>query len=601
MAAIHASLVSLVQAGDRIVATNAVYGSTRSQLVNVLGPLGIRTDFVDATDHDAVAAALAAGPVRVLYTETLSNPTMVVADHAALADLAHRHGAAYVVDNTFASPYVCRPLEHGADLVIESATKYIGGHSDVLAGTVAGRGDLVAAVGRVQVDTGATLAPLAAFLVMRGLATLGVRLDRHAATSTALARWLERQDGVRHVRHPLLPSHPAADVVARQFHGGSGMFAFELEGGRPAARAFVDALTIPALTASLGSIHTMIVHPPSTTHRQLNDAELAAAGIGPGLLRCSIGLEDVDDLLADFTHGPRSRPRGDARAGDRLGASDRDDRGRSGRAPFDRPEPARPRRACAVATADVRRLRGRPDHLPRARCGGRHDDPPAARLRVPLRDRLRGPDGRDPRAVRPAVRDRRRRGPRAPRGLPGVPLAVVQRRAGRPRALDRVLHDQPDPPPVARRVGRARGSAGPVLRPEAAGPRTDARRVAGRRPARLSQAWLPASRGRGRRRDALRLRRPEQVLEARDAVHAPRADHLPARGRGQLPAGRRAGPGGRGGPVAHGPAHRHARPAARQEPGLRCSGHGHRQSHRLHDGRSRSTATGRRSRARQSA
>ena len=303
MAAIHASLVSLVRAGDRIVATNAVYGSTRSLLVNVLGPLGIRTDFVDATDHDAVAGALGAGPARVLYAETLSNPTMVVADHAALADLAHRHGAVYVVDNTFASPYVCRPAEFGADLVVESATKYIGGHSDVLAGTVAGRGDLVAGVGRVQIDTGGTLAPLAAFLVMRGLATLGVRLDRHAATSAALARWLERQDGVPHVRHPLLTSHPAADIVARQFHGGSGMFAFELDGGRPAARAFVDALTVPALTASLGSIHTMIVHPPSSTHRQLNEDELAEAGIGPGLLRCSIGLEDVDDLLADFTMG----------------------------------------------------------------------------------------------------------------------------------------------------------------------------------------------------------------------------------------------------------------------------------------------------------
>jgi cystathionine beta-lyase/cystathionine gamma-synthase len=303
MAAIHASLVSLARAGDRIVSTNAVYGSTRSLLVNVLGPLGIRADFVDPTDHDAVAAALAVGPVRILYAETLSNPTMVVVDHAALAGLAHRHGAAYVVDNTFASPYVCRPLEHGADLVVESATKYIGGHSDVLAGTVAGGAELIAEVRRVQIDTGAALAPLAAFLVLRGLATLGVRLDRHAATSAALAGWLERQDGVRHVRHPLLPSHPGNAIVARQLHGASGMFAFELEGGREAARAFVDALQIPARTASLGSIHTMVVHPPSTTHRQLDDAELAAAGIGPGLLRCSIGLEDGDDLLADFAAG----------------------------------------------------------------------------------------------------------------------------------------------------------------------------------------------------------------------------------------------------------------------------------------------------------
>ena len=303
MAAIHASLVSLARTGDRIVASNAVYGSTQSLLVNVLGPLGIRTDFVDATDHDAVAAALAAGPARILYAETLSNPTMIVVDHAALAGLARRYGASYVVDNTFASPYVCRPLEHGAELVIESATKYIGGHSDVLAGTVAGPAELIARVRQVQIDTGAALAPFAAFLVLRGLATLGVRLDRHAATSAALAGWLERQDGVRHVRHPLLPSHPGSDIVARQFHGASGMFAFELDGGRPVARAFMDALQIPARTASLGSIHTMVVHPPSTTHRQLDDAALAVAGIGPGLLRCSIGLEDVDDLLADFAAG----------------------------------------------------------------------------------------------------------------------------------------------------------------------------------------------------------------------------------------------------------------------------------------------------------
>jgi len=300
MAAIHASLLALVRAGDRILCTRAVYGSTRSLLLNVLASLGVRTDFVDAADPDAVRAALAGEPARVLYAETISNPTMVVVDHAALAAIAHDHGTTYVVDNTFASPFVCRPVELGADLVIESATKYIGGHSDVLAGTVAGRADLIAAVRRVQVDTGATLAPLAAYLVLRGLATLAVRLERHAATSMALAGWLERQDGVDRVIHPLLPSHPQHALAARQLDGSSGMFAFELSGGRPAARAFIDSLTLPARTASLGSIHTMVVHPPSTTHRQLDDAALAEAGIGPGLLRCSIGLEDHDDLQADF-------------------------------------------------------------------------------------------------------------------------------------------------------------------------------------------------------------------------------------------------------------------------------------------------------------
>jgi methionine-gamma-lyase len=204
------------------------------------------------------------------------------------------------VDNTFASPYVCRPLELGADLVVESATKYLGGHSDVLAGAVAGSADFIREVRRVQIDTGATLAPFAAFLVLRGIATLGVRLERHAASATALATWLERQDGVTRVHHPSLASHPQHELAARQFSGSSGMFAFELAGGAPAARAFVDALTVPELTASLGSIHTMVVHPPSTTHRQLDEAGLAAAGIGPGLLRCSVGLEDVEDLEADF-------------------------------------------------------------------------------------------------------------------------------------------------------------------------------------------------------------------------------------------------------------------------------------------------------------
>ena len=302
MAAIHAALASLVRDGDRIVAPLAIYGSTRSQLIRTFGGLGITTEFVDTSDLDAVAAAVAAAPTRVLYAETIANPTTFVADHAALAELAHRHGATYVVDNTFASPYVCRPLDLGADVVVESATKFLGGHSDVIAGVVAGSPDLIANVERVQIDTGATLGPLDAFLVLRGLMTLAIRLDRHAATAAALASWLERQEGVHAVLYPGLASHPQHDVALRQFRPGvaGGMLAFEVEGGRAVGRAVIDALTLPELTASLGSVHTMVVHPPSTSHRQSTEAELADAGITPGLLRVSVGLEDLEDLQADF-------------------------------------------------------------------------------------------------------------------------------------------------------------------------------------------------------------------------------------------------------------------------------------------------------------
>jgi cystathionine beta-lyase/cystathionine gamma-synthase len=181
MAAIHASLASLVRAGDRIVFPQACYGSTRSLLMRRFAPLSVRVAAVDMTDLAAVEAAWPSAD-RVLYAETVINPTIVVSDLAALAVLAHGHGARLVVDNTFASPYVCRPLELGADLVIESATKYLSGHSDVLAGTVAGSHELIEAVRQVQIDTGATLSPMSAFLVLRGIATLAVRMERHTAT-----------------------------------------------------------------------------------------------------------------------------------------------------------------------------------------------------------------------------------------------------------------------------------------------------------------------------------------------------------------------------------------------------------------------------------
>ena len=302
MGAIHAALASQLKAGDRVVAPRAVYGSTRVQLTDTFARFGVTVDFVDMTDNAAVAAAIAEGPTRVVYAETIANPTTVVTDHGTVARLAHEHGATYIVDNTFASPYVCRPLELGADLVVESATKFLSGHSDVIAGVVAGRADLIRKVEKVQIDTGATIGPFDAFLVLRGILTLAVRAERHARTAAALAAWLERQDGVQRVLYPGLPSHPQHDVAMRQFRPGvaGGMLALEVAGGRDAGRAIIDALTLTELTASLGSVHTMVVHPPSTSQRQMSEAELVDAGISPGLLRVSVGLEDLEDLQDDF-------------------------------------------------------------------------------------------------------------------------------------------------------------------------------------------------------------------------------------------------------------------------------------------------------------
>jgi cystathionine beta-lyase/cystathionine gamma-synthase len=302
MGAIHAALASQLAAGDRVVAAKVAYGSSRSILAGTFARFGVRVDFVDLTDSTAAADAIAAAPTRVVFGETIANPTTVVTDHATLARLAHEHGAAYIVDNTFASPYVCRPLEFGADLVVESATKFLGGHSDVIAGVVAGKADLIRRVEAVQTDTGATIGPFDAFLVLRGILTLAVRVERHARTAAALAAWLERQGGVRRVLYPGLPSHPQHDVAMRQFRPGvaGGMLAFEVEGGRDAGRAMIDSMRLPELTASLGGVHTMVVHPPSTSQRQLSEDELVAAGITPGLLRVSVGLEDLEDLQEDF-------------------------------------------------------------------------------------------------------------------------------------------------------------------------------------------------------------------------------------------------------------------------------------------------------------
>jgi cystathionine beta-lyase/cystathionine gamma-synthase len=222
-----------------------------------------------------------------------------VSDIAELAERGHRHGVTVSVDNTFASPYICRPLELGADLVAESLTKWIGGHSDVLGGVVVGDRARISALRKVQIDTGATLAPLNAFLALRGLATLHVRMERHLESANALARHLEQAESVRAMFYPGLPSHPQFAVAQRQLRAGGGLLAIDM-GDRDTAERLLNGLSIVPMTASLGSVRTMAVHPPSTTHRQLDAAALERAGIRPGLVRVSVGLEDVDDLISDF-------------------------------------------------------------------------------------------------------------------------------------------------------------------------------------------------------------------------------------------------------------------------------------------------------------
>jgi methionine-gamma-lyase len=303
MAAIHAAIVSVVRAGQTIVVTQAVYGTTRDLLVRVLAGLGVTTEFVDPTDFAAVDSALVKTGSPLLYVETVSNPTIIVSDISALAGIAHRHGALLLVDNTFASPYACRPIERGADLVMHSATKYLSGHADVLAGVVVGSRERVDALRPILVAVGAALAPLAAFLVLRGLPTLALRMERHSETALELAAWLQGQNQIERVHYPGLPSDPGHELASRQLDVFGGMFAFELAGGREAGQAFLDAMRVSERTASLGAFRTITSHPASTTHRQLDAASLRASGIAPGLLRCSVGLEDAEDLREDFELG----------------------------------------------------------------------------------------------------------------------------------------------------------------------------------------------------------------------------------------------------------------------------------------------------------
>jgi cystathionine beta-lyase/cystathionine gamma-synthase len=304
MAAISGVFWTFARAGAHVIASSAVYGGTYSFLRNVLSRFGVETDFVDITDIDAVIAAVRPA-TRIIYAETIANPTTAIADLRRLSEVAHETGALLVVDSTLAPPVVCRPLEHGADLVIHSATKYIGGHSDATGGVVTGRIELISNIRAVRVDTGGCLSPDEAFLLRRGLETLPLRVRRACATASVFAAALSRHPAVMRIDYPGLPSHSGHDLARRTFDAGPEGVRFGAivtvtpYGGREAGMAFADKLRLASLATSLGGTHTKVSHVASTTHRQLDDRALAAGGIDPGAVRFSIGLEDAEDLISD--------------------------------------------------------------------------------------------------------------------------------------------------------------------------------------------------------------------------------------------------------------------------------------------------------------
>jgi cystathionine beta-lyase/cystathionine gamma-synthase len=304
MAAFACALLSLLESGDHVVATRDIYGGTHQLLEAELPRLGIRTTFADLFSPGWTEALRP--ETRVVLAETPTNPLVRVLDLAAVAEAAHRHGAAVVVDCTFASPVNFRALAHGADLVVHSATKYLGGHSDLTAGVAAGSAARVAAVRDRARAWGPTLDPHAAWLLERGLKTLAVRMERHNQNGVEVARWLEAHPAVARVHHPSLPSHRDHPVAARTLDGFGGMVGVELRGGAAAAARFVEALELAKAAPSLGGVETLVSEPRHTSHAGMTPEGRAALGIPDGFVRLSLGIEDAADLIADFAGGLRA-------------------------------------------------------------------------------------------------------------------------------------------------------------------------------------------------------------------------------------------------------------------------------------------------------
>lgn len=332
-AAITYALQALAQNGGHIVAQRTIYGGSYNLLEHTLPAYGITTTFADVHRPLEVQAAIRP-ETRAIFIETLGNPNSDVADIELLAELAHRYGMPLVVDNTFGTPYLIRPIEHGADIVVHSATKFLGGHGTTLGGVVVDGGhfdwaasgkypaiaepnpsyhgvSFTAAVGPAAFavylraillrDTGACISPFAAFQLLQGIETLSLRVERHVENALKVVEYLKNHPKVRKVNHPSLPEHPDHVLYQRYFpRGGGSIFTFELEGGQEAAFRFIDSLRIFSLLANVADAKSLVIHPASTTHSQMNAEELASCGITPGTVRLSIGLEHINDLLADL-------------------------------------------------------------------------------------------------------------------------------------------------------------------------------------------------------------------------------------------------------------------------------------------------------------
>jgi methionine-gamma-lyase len=300
MAAISTVLGALVRAGDHVVASPVLYGGTFAVMNRILPRWGIEVTLAKSHRTEDMLAAVRS-ETKVVYTETIGNPRMPVADLEALGGASRERGVQLVVDNTFASPYLCNPLALGASIVVHSTTKYIGGHSDLTGGIAVGDRDTMREVRELSIDLGGVAGPLDAWLALRGLQTLALRMERHCGNAEALAQLLQSHEKVAEVWYPGLPSHPDHDVAARILpRGFSGMLAFELAGGLEAGRRFQEAVEVAVVGASLGSTHTLVVHPSTVTHTQMTPDERQAQGITDGLVRVSAGIEDPEDLLEDF-------------------------------------------------------------------------------------------------------------------------------------------------------------------------------------------------------------------------------------------------------------------------------------------------------------